>query len=433
MMRLNIEYPIDREAYEFKNSLNGLDKGIKALAAMLNRNGKGEVFFGVSKEGDVTGLKGQIGVETIKMVEERISEVLKPAVTPTTIIEEYGGKKVIHVIVKGNDKPYAANGDYRIRIEDGNKKIDPDLMAKLFYESDRMALDSIESVEQNLSFSLLSFYLKNKGIEVDKDDFYSEFGLKRNDKYTLLSSLLSDLNKVCIRVTRYQGKDKSKTISFKVFGCSCLLKALKETLEYLLALNETKVSVGDDNAKKEEHLFDSEALKEACINAFVHNRWIMNIPPEINIYEDRIEVISTGGLSYGTSLASFYSGESQPVNRRLHSIFEKVGLIEPNKHGNSIIVGKYGRDAYTINENSIIVRIPLNFAPKTDDVDIENYTASTLKVYLAIKNNPSFTVKELSSVTGLGTTRIGEIIKELKEKGKIERVGSKKNGYWKVF
>ena len=333
MMRLNIEYPIDREAYEFKNSLNGLDKGIKALAAMLNRNGKGEVFFGVSKEGDVTGLKGQIGVETIKMVEERISEVLKPAVTPTTIIEEYGGKKVIHVIVKGNDKPYAANGDYRIRIEDGNKKIDPDLMAKLFYESDRTALDSIESVEQNLSFSLLSFYLRNKGIEVDKDTFYSDLGLKRNDKYTLLGSLLSDLNKVCIRVTRYQGKDKSKTISFKVFGCSCLLKTMKETLEYLLALNETKVSVGDDKAKKEEHLFDSEALKEACINAFVHNRWIMNIPPEINIYEDRIEVISTGGLSYGTSLASFYSGESQPVNRRLHSIFEKVGLIEPNKHG----------------------------------------------------------------------------------------------------
>ena len=407
MMRLNIEYPIDREAYEFKNSLNGLDKGIKALAAMLNRNGKGEVFFGVSKEGDVTGLKGQVGVESIKMVEERISEVLKPAVTPTTIIEEYGGKKVIHVIVKGNDKPYAANGDYRIRIEDGNKKIDPDLMAKLFYESDRMALDSIESVEQNLSFSLLSFYLRNKGIELDKDTLYSDFGLKINDKYTLLGSLLSDLNKVCIRVTRYQGKDKSKTISFKVFG--------------------------DDKEKKEEHLFDSEALKEACINAFVHNRWIMNIPPEINIYEDRIEVISTGGLSYGTSLASFYSGESQPVNRRLHSIFEKVGLIEPNKHGNSIIVGKYGRDAYTINENSIIVRIPLNFAPKTDDVDIENYTASTLKVYLAIKNNPSFTVKELSSVTGLGTTRIGEIIKELKEKGKIERVGSKKNGYWKVF
>ena len=152
MMRLNIEYPIDREAYEFKNSLNGLDKGIKALAAMLNRNGKGEVFFGVSKEGDVTGLKGQIGVETIKMVEERISEVLKPAVTPTTIIEEYGGKKVIHVIVKGNDKPYAANGDYRIRIEDGNKKIDPDLMAKLFYESDRTAFklrDMSRQFQQN--------------------------------------------------------------------------------------------------------------------------------------------------------------------------------------------------------------------------------------------------------------------------------------------
>ena len=205
MMRLNIEYPIDREAYEFKNSLNGLDKGIKALAAMLNRNGKGEVFFGVSKEGDVTGLKGQIGVETIKMVEERISEVLKPAVTPTTIIEEYGGKKVIHVIVKGNDKPYAANGDYRIRIEDGNKKIDSDLMAKLFYESDRTALDSIESVEQNLSFSLLSFYLKNNGIEVDKDTLYSDFGLKINDKYINLLNSKGKKEKILMsQITEYK-------------------------------------------------------------------------------------------------------------------------------------------------------------------------------------------------------------------------------------
>ena len=32
----------------------------------------------------------------------------------------------------------------------------------------------------------------------------------------------------------------------------------------------------------------------------------------------------------------------------------------------------------------------------------------------------------------LGTTRIGEVIKELKEKGKIVRKGAKKRGYWEV-
>ena len=74
----------------------------------------------------------------------------------------------------------------------------------------------------------------------------------------------------------------------------------------------------------------------------------------------------------------------------------------------------------------------INEALKSE-LEKQNSFSSTLKVYLAIKNNPSFTVKELSSLTEIGTTRIGEIIKELKEKGKIERVGSKKNGYWKVF
>ena len=51
---------------------------------------------------------------------------------------------------------------------------------------------------------------------------------------------------------------------------------------------------------------------------------------------------------------------------------------------------------------------------------------------MALKNNPTFTQKELSEITGIGTTRIGTIINELKEKGIVERVGSKKTGYWKI-
>lgn len=58
-MKINGQY--ECEAQEFKASLSEMDKGIVSLVAMLNKNGKGKVFFGVANDGDVLGLKGTLG------------------------------------------------------------------------------------------------------------------------------------------------------------------------------------------------------------------------------------------------------------------------------------------------------------------------------------------------------------------------------------
>ena len=54
---------MENETQEFKLSLSQLDKGLKSLAAMLNRNGYGTVFFGVDDDGTVKGL--MIGKKTL--------------------------------------------------------------------------------------------------------------------------------------------------------------------------------------------------------------------------------------------------------------------------------------------------------------------------------------------------------------------------------
>ena len=52
---------------------------------------------------------------------------------------------------------------------------------------------------------------------------------------------------------------------------------------------------------------------------------------------------------------------------------------------------------------------------------------------MAIKNNPTANKTQLAKLCNLGTTRISEITAKLKEIGKIERAGSKRNGYWIVL
>lgn len=50
-----------------------------------------------------------------------------------------------------------------------------------------------------------------------------------------------------------------------------------------------------------------------------------------------------------------------------------------------------------------------------------------------LKNDKNITQKELVEKTGMSLRTIKRNIKELKEKGYIERIGSKKTGYWKVI
>ena len=52
---------------------------------------------------------------------------------------------------------------------------------------------------------------------------------------------------------------------------------------------------------------------------------------------------------------------------------------------------------------------------------------------MIIKNNPTITRKEISVMTGKGTTTIYRYLKGLQEKGFIERIGSNKFGYWRIL
>ena len=61
---MKIGFELETEFQEFKTSMAELDKGTSTIAAMLNKHGKGKVYFGVSDQGDVIGV--DLGKETIK-------------------------------------------------------------------------------------------------------------------------------------------------------------------------------------------------------------------------------------------------------------------------------------------------------------------------------------------------------------------------------
>ena len=178
------------------------------------------------------------------------------------------------------------------------------------------------------------------------------------------------------------------------------------------ALNDTVVDVGG-SLRQERQMFDFSCFREAWLNACLHNRWSRQTPPAVYMFDDRIEIISMGGLPDGLTLDEFYEGKSKPVNLELQQIMVQLDYIT---------------------ENFITVTIPLNKAVKKNLQKTKEYVLNECdkKILNLIKENSYITVHELSGRIGIGMTTVMKHIRVLKEKGVVERRGSKKKGQWIV-
>lgn len=66
----------ENEYQEFKESLSQLDKGLKSISAMLNKHGRGTVYFGVADNGEVCGVV--LGKNTLMDIRNRIADKIDP-------------------------------------------------------------------------------------------------------------------------------------------------------------------------------------------------------------------------------------------------------------------------------------------------------------------------------------------------------------------
>ena len=431
-MKLDNTY--ETESQEFKSTLSELDKGILSLTAMLNKSGKGKVYFGVSDSGEVIGLDGTVGQETLRKLSARVYETVRPQIVPKIYFEYYEDKAVLVIEAEGYNKPYSANGEYRIRTGSENKKVAPDLLGEMFFSNSQVLIDNVESINQDLTFTELKQLYLIKGLTIDESTFARNMGLlTKNGRYNYLAEILSDSNNCSIKVVRFKGTDKQEMISRNEYGYHCLLLSMKQAFDYVAALNEVRVDLSGDLQRKETPLFDLDCFDEAWTNACLHNRWVKNIPPAIYIFADRIEIISTGGLPYDFSKEEFFAGISHPVNISLQKIMGQLGMVEQTGHGVPKIIGVYGTQAFDISDNHITVTIPFAFEPSMSQTSYDGLSKSHVLVLRTIRNNPTMKLDELSKVCGLGKTRLSEIISDLKSLGKIKRIGGNRNGYWYVI
>ncbi|MBQ9044010.1 MAG: winged helix-turn-helix transcriptional regulator, partial [Eggerthellaceae bacterium] len=304
-------------------------------------------------------------------------------------------------------------------------------------------MTNAESDDQDLSFTRLFTYYAGRGIELKARTFAKNLGLLApSGKYNLLAQLLSDENRMPVRVSIFQGKTKTAPLfSVREFGNTCLLVSLDKVLEYIDVLN---VVQADERARvverKDVPLMDPDVVREAVINAFVHNRWVDGNAPMFTVYSDRLEILSRGTMAPRQTFEGFFMGESVPVNQELSDIFLQLHISERSGRGVPKIVEAYGRDSYEFRPGSIVLTIPFNRIDAPEHArpgSTANAPASLNRtqqqVLDEIRNNPNITHEKLASAIGKGVTTAQKAVRFLRENGYIERVGSDKAGWWRVL
>ena len=63
---------------------------------------------------------------------------------------------------------------------------------------------------------------------------------------------------------------------------------------------------------------------------------------------------------------------------------------------------------------------------------VKELSENQIKLLEIIETRPNVTKEEMAKYIGISTTAIDKNIKTLREKGILERVGGRKEGYWKI-
>lgn len=75
----------------------------------------------------------------------------------------------------------------------------------------------------------------------------------------------------------------------------------------------------------------------------------------------------------------------------------------------------------------------LNGYINCDNKNVKSLSDTENNILINISENQKISTSDLAKIVNVGTTTVTRTIKKLKELGLIERVGSKKNGYWKII
>ena len=419
---------VENQKVELKREVNADFK--KEIIAFANTDG-GEVFIGVGNDGIVVGVEGCEDV--MAQVGNMIRDGVKPDLTSYTTIETISedSKKIIRVaVLRGTKRPYHLSdkglkpGGVFVRHGVSSVPATDEAIRQMLRESDGAEFDKSRSINQELTFSFAENYFNESNVGFSDGNKRTLGLLDTDGYYTNAALLLSDQCAHSIKCAVYNGLGKANFKARKEFLGS-ILKQAGEVIEYVM-LNNNLNSTFNGLKRVDRPDYPEYALREALLNAIIHRDYDYSGSTIINIFDNRIEFVSLGGLVKGITMDDLLGGISQSRNSVIAAIFYRLELIEAYGIGIKRIV-----ESYEANSQKPGFRpAPASFVvtlPKMDYATAAINGSGTSKeglVLNALRENGEITRKGVELILGQSKFAAIQLLNKLLADGTITKTGS---------
>jgi len=111
----------ENEYLELKKSISELKEAIKSITAILNKHGKGRLYFGIKNNGEI--VRQDISDKTLRDISRAISENIEPKIYPVVEKLSKNSLEYIKISFEGKEKPYFSFGRAYIRVADEDRQL----------------------------------------------------------------------------------------------------------------------------------------------------------------------------------------------------------------------------------------------------------------------------------------------------------------------
>ena len=202
----------------------------------------------------------------------------------------------------------------------------------------------------------------------------------------------------------------------------------------------------DENSLRVDETDAHDALREALANCLTNADYNERRGVVFLWKEDGLHLSNPGGFRIGIEEA-YIGGNSDPRNETMMKMFTLINIGERAGGGIPDMVKKwteagYGRPVLSerVNPERSSIFLPLVkesesnissfISSPNDEISLDDDQITVLDV---MKSDPTATYPEIARMTGFSESKVYRISGALREKGIIERVGSRKTGVWKVL
>lgn len=428
----------ESDTIEFKSDfINDLNKEIIAFA---NTKG-GDIYIGINDDGTVCGVQNI--EETELKCTGHIRDTVKPDISMFVKYERITEEKkdVLKITVgKGTMSPYYIAGKgirpegVYVRMGTASVPATETAILSMIKDTTGEAFEEMRSINQNLTFVEAETEFENAGLSFGKAQKRSLGLIGKDGCYTNLALLLSDQCEHKIKFAVFCGAEKDIFKDRHEFGGS-LFRQVEDLIKAIDSYNRLSSPRIEGLKRIDVREYPEAAIREAVLNAVIHREYALGGYTLVSIFDDRMEIISLGGLVRGVEMDDIMMGVSYLRNTRLAEIFYRLHLIEAYGTGITKIKKEYKNSKkqpiFECSANAFKVVLPKleveNDLPKEKERETQAQTENEIKKVLnLIRRKQAITRKDVEVLLGVSPATATRILSKMVNERKINRSGAGK-------